>query len=498
MADSELCRLSLEGSLSLGERRLKTGQKAQAGEIWNKVLREIQSEAGRLPLGDLIEKIFDQTAMIETAAAAHHGSQSASNLVKLARLAKSASDQEGLTLREFIERIAAESKAGKEAGESPLADDYWDCVRVLTIHKAKGLEFPVVMIPRISSKGRRVGASGAMTDWKSAQAGFHVPSAKATSAAMALLKIKEEERLEYEAVRLLYVALTRAEDKVFLIGGKEFSRGSFADFLSQSEGIPTKEITPQAQSPSAREAKASGQNSARLPEPEVWAELWKSRFKKANLDLGVWKKSPTDGPQELIAENGDSGFEEELNHSHASDGASLLGQLCHRALKKWNFQFPWDIKGFVEEASAPLICATPSAPWPDILRDARAILERFSRSQAALEISRSEILGQEVPFSYNEQGTVMRGVIDLVYRKENQIIIVDYKTGIPPEKEGSLSAESTRRYQEQAKIYGQAVERTLLSGVVDFRLIFLREPERQIRWYNEKDARGLNLRAGNK
>ena len=454
---------------------------------------------GRIPIGNLIEAVLDQTAFIETAAAAHHGPQSVSNILKLSSLAKSAAQKEGLTLREFIEKIDFEIHAEDYAGESPLADDYWDCVRVMTIHKAKGLEFPVVMIPRASSRSRRVNTPITIADWESSRIGFYLQGAKAASSTMSLLKIKEEERLRHETTRLLYVALTRAKDNIFLIGEEKFETGSFAELLSSVELWPENLARLKGVSATkthiapisfTRPQRSLDKKCPDLPSPASWAKVWKNRLSASHHDTGTWTLTPTKQNARTAVKNDDEAQNAVFFDSVSTQEASLTGQLCHLALKKWDFKKPLETEKTLADLAAILRLSHPSPHWNKIIKKSAALLNHFLKSKIALEIFTKEILGREIPFAYAENGAVVRGVMDLVYRDRDQIVVVDYKTGLPPEPEELSLAQ--HRYQNQAEIYCRAVEKIFLAKKIEFHIIFLKAPEKPIRWYNENASWEVN------
>ena len=101
--------------------------------------------------------------------------------------------------------------------------------------------------------------------------------------------------------------------------------------------------------------------------------------------------------------------------------------------------------------------------------EAREILESFLASPEAQELSQVEILGREIPFIYGQDGAVMRGSIDLLYRHGGKTWVADYKTG------GGKDREKLRKkYEQQGAVYRAAVEKALKIKDVGFRIIFLK------------------------
>ncbi len=441
-----------------------------------KTLDFLRKRLGRIPLPRFLDQALKETALLPIAAKAYHGPQSASNLLKAVRLAEEIAEKEGLSAREMIERISQEIKSGEEEGENPLADESLDCVRLLTIHKAKGLEFPIVFIPRISSAGKDNEIPLSLSDWKTQTVGFYLPKAKAASLNMALLQINEKERLSHEVLRLLYVGLTRAKEKIFLIGDKDFSPGkrSFSQFLSQDLSLSSQDLTADFLLTNSKSSPREKIKKISI-KPEEWAIHWKNRSKLARASSTPWSLSPTQTQTDF--------FEEE-NSLPQQNRASLLGQICHEALRNLDFKNPGDAKKIISAASASLAQLNPELLETELMDEAAALIEKFLRAPAAKGISKAKILGREIPFVYPDQGALVKGIIDLVYQTETETIIVDYKTGLPPlSEEEEISARA--RYRPQAETYLRALEKSL-GKKARFQLLFLRRPDSPI-WYNDED-----------
>ncbi|TPW20597.1 MAG: hypothetical protein FD126_1525, partial [Elusimicrobia bacterium] len=249
-------------------------------------LGALHEGAGKEPLGRFVGRVLAETFLLENAAAAYHGEQAPANLLKLARLAAEAGDADGLTLREFSLRAAELAEDDKE-GESPLADEGVDAVRLLTMHKAKGLEFPVVFLPELSRGTNKGAPEGAQYDWGTGDMGLRIADAK--DVAWHLNETLRKQREEKERVRLLYVAMTRAKDEMILLGNAAPTRrdsASLSALLEEAGAWPAKgehpeetlfPITwlPAAEVPPARRAAAAAKapvDAGRL------AAVWKDRL----------------------------------------------------------------------------------------------------------------------------------------------------------------------------------------------------------------------------
>ncbi len=466
--DRGLYELAKSGAISY----LRKNAKPAAHEPLMAALRSLRARVGRVPLGELVHGALQETRLLELSAAAYHGQQSVSNLLKLARLAAEASGQRGETLREFIERISLDVQDSGREGESPLADEHLDAVRVLTIHKAKGLEFPVVFLTNAASGRRNARKEGSLFDWASLRLGLRLGSS--ADARMARLEAAEAARQDEEAVRLLYVAMTRAKERLIIVGKEKGDKNAFTSRLARAgvwpaggHGVSARLVPVDAAR--ARPQRAVPARKAGLPSEKISQSLWSERARRRDEALGKpWTATPTDYLKEAPKAR-----PRDENAAAPSSGARI-GQLCHKVLQGWDFGAAGDLPSALGGARGVLERLDPSGDWDGAGAEAQAVLESFLASKTARDLAAVEILGRELPFALEKEGAVLRGSIDLLYRSKGRLVVADYKTDrVAPKEAKTVKA----RYSQQGAAYCAAVERAMNESPVEFRLIFLRAPE---------------------
>ncbi|MCA1957729.1 MAG: UvrD-helicase domain-containing protein, partial [Nitrospira sp.] len=171
-----------------------------------------------LPLAEAMDRIFDRLPILEVAAASLHGEQAVANLLKVKQMAASFVDRPHATFGRFVDLMSARLEEQPDESESPLTEESLEAVHVLTIHKAKGLEFPIVVLPGLhqgSGRGRDV--PWVSYDWSSGVYGLALGCHR--SLGSLLVASKQRLREEAERRRLLYVGMTRAKDLLVLTGG---------------------------------------------------------------------------------------------------------------------------------------------------------------------------------------------------------------------------------------------------------------------------------------
>ncbi|WP_028059214.1 UvrD-helicase domain-containing protein [Candidatus Solirubrobacter pratensis] len=195
---------------------------ARIGAV-GRLLAAEREQAERAPLEVLLERAIAATGYDLAVLARPGGDRRLANLRKLMRLAREYERAEGRDLRGFLADAAARDLAEAREGEAALESEGLDAVRLMTIHRAKGLEFPVVCVADLGRQagGRRspllVGRDGSPgLRLYALGGGDSVPTPAWERLA------EEEARADAEEERrLFYVAMTRARELLILSGGTD-------------------------------------------------------------------------------------------------------------------------------------------------------------------------------------------------------------------------------------------------------------------------------------
>jgi ATP-dependent helicase/nuclease subunit A len=400
-------------------------------------------------------------------------------------MAETLADRPHLTLTGFVDLMMARVSEQPDEAESALAEESPDAVRVLTIHKAKGLEFPVVILPGLhqGSKNPRKGPS-IHHDWSSQCYGLQMGGRSNLGAVLLDMKIAARE--EAEQRRLLYVGMTRARDLLVLSGGQTEKPGHdtvlslLGDTIAQ-EGVPstpdeicigtsrlTRVITP-ALGVSRRRRQAPLPTV--VPRPALGPLLIRRHARQMEweerraMPRGLTPSSLTGTRPKAISPYTVTG--------HDADQARLIGICAHMVLELWEFSRPRSEMALViEQVCRHSVIQDYPQLQDEVSEDLTVLFEGFLSSEPYRRLQRSTVVGREIPFVMPlDKGQMMEGVIDLIYRLDGKIWIADYKTDI-------VSAEAVRaradHYRPQADNYSQAVASSLGLSSVSFQFIFLR------------------------
>ncbi len=358
-------------------------------------------------------------------------------------------------LCDLLERMQIDNAREQDA---PL-DEKLDAVRLLTAHASKGLEFPIVVIPAMSSKVKTSLPEVLFTPTHGLGAKWKIPgtlSASCSDHVHAANTAEMQDRDEEEAHRLLYVALTRAEDHLVLSWGGSGS-AEWASVVNNQLGLSrvTADDTPQViecvspygqpfavrvlRATALPETRGVHYNEGRVPEPEIlyppeqvgqhdssasvtsltqFAICPRKYFLSRYLGL---EAAPRARRERVIDQ--DEAPEPRLD-------AGELGTQVHRLL------------------------AGERVPDTDLR--AIAMADNFERSALSKRARKAMRQEREYEFMLAIDDMIVSGTIDLWFQDARGTVVVDYKTDDVSPAE---AVERARDYSLQLRLYALALER---------------------------------------
>lgn len=173
-------------------------------------------------LADLIWKIYRETGYFDFVGGLPGGKQRQANLRALYDRARQYEKTSFRGLFRFLRFIERMQDRGKDLGAARALGEQEDVVRVMTIHKSKGLEFPIVFAAGLNKQFNTMDLKEHVLLHKELGLGTRYinPKYRITYPTLPQLAIQRRKKMELlaEEMRVLYVALTRAKEKLYLLG----------------------------------------------------------------------------------------------------------------------------------------------------------------------------------------------------------------------------------------------------------------------------------------
>ncbi len=379
----------------------------------------------------------------------------------------------GGTLPEFARLLRT---GGLHTDRMPAVEVRGDVLTVLTIHKAKGLEFPVVFLADISGGTAKTPPPFVLDP----DLGFGFTLRDSGGNSMpTLVRILADERRKQEEIaeskRVFYVGCTRAADRLFISGGPPgrdtlFERDDWMGWLHTALGLADGTCPP-AVTYRIIEAKAvatAGIDGFWAPVLDPARRPVESPAKPLIAEVAAAVAAdpvpPADLPPDHLSptmiasrlRDGSPGRRSILTDAETADIAEyepglgvVYGLLAHRVLERWDFADPERSLRLVDTFAGP-------ETSPELMDRLKRDLRRFAASLLHGRIARAESVRREEPFAVLVDGILVRGAIDCLFRENGAWHIVDYKTDAV---DGGDFAAAAEPYFPQLAVYALALRR---------------------------------------
>ena len=475
------------------------------------ILRDLHRKRNLRPIAQTIQTLLAQTRAHAGFANWSTGEQALANIMRLTDMARRSEGSGLISFRSFVDWLDEQAESG-DVGDAPIMEEGVDGVRIMTVHKAKGLEFPVVILCDITAKDSREPSK-----WVDQTTGLNAMELAGCRPVEVQEHADEEMKIEKgEAARILYVAATRARDLLVVCGvGDEPYDGWLSALGPVIYPLPEKSFKPETKRPGGCPAFGDDtvverpQNALRRPgsvspglhqpvagehrvvwwDPAIlppraegrtstrWTEYLKEDQAKVHSQEGIraheeWQEHRRAVRQQALrpewavasatshvldeisvpSSDAESGVEVEvIDIDFTRPHGKRFGTLVHAVLSVVGLTAKRDEIDAVAQVQGRILGATR-----DEVNAAAETVERALDHRVLCRAAAAEVGGQcrrEVPIALKLAGEVLiEGIVDLAFigTGEAYWTVVDYKTDF--EVAGRLD-----EYRNQVRLYAQAV-----------------------------------------
>ena len=463
-------------------------------------LNKYRKKSAYMNIAALLQDIYNETDFLNLIAAMPGGQVRRANLMLLINKAKTFSNSGYSGLYNFIRYIAKLKDFDNDFGEASILSENDDIVRIMTIHKSKGLEFPVCFLACAHKKFNKTDLrQGMVIDTDFGLGVQYVDSKnniKDSSIKQNVIKHKLNVDLMGEELRVLYVALTRAMEKIIISGScgdakKELDKmkesPSFLDIRSCNSYLDMillgrdnvhfdiktydynmllkEEVTTQKE---VRDLHKVFEEPRTNEYDDLKKRLEYTYPYAENIDL---KTKFSVSEIKRMSQSEEFEVKENKKPSINAGNASERGNAYHKLMQKIHYE-NIDKFGSREEFVKEEISLLNNPVYRELIvpLDIVKFLDSklgadFIKYNECLKRENQFIMGisaKEAGMGESDETILIQGIIDAYIEKDDNIILVDYKTDNVRDAETLI-----KRYKTQLMLYKKSLEMSTGKTVSD-------------------------------
>ena len=475
------------------------------------LLEEAKQRELAMHLAKLVEWLIDQTNYDAMVAALRGSEQRKANVDVFLKLAQTYEGLSARGLSGFIRFLEGFQEAGEDRGEARLSGEGADCVRIVSIHKSKGLEYPIVFLAQCGKQRNQMDLKNNLILHRQAGIGIKYIDRALSRMGETLLWRETRRMVEQESIaeelRVLYVGMTRAMNELILMGSiknadKKIpkwqaaqSSFTFLDFVMSAlihmdvaqawldeQGVPRLGFAKEAKAMWHLESLASQgirpYDAEEKQQANVRTFLEQAKFADTRdyrrwID---WRYDDIPMPSK-VAVSALSKGRETLDATPRflmpkRMTATDRGVAAHTFLQHVQWQEALDQANIREQAKQMVANEMLAQEQADVLRI--PLLMRFFSSELGKRMRKASFIEREKAFTMKmpveelyedacEGEITVQGVIDACFLEEDEWVLVDYKTDYV-DREANME-EAAKPYALQLNLYARALQKLTSKNV---------------------------------
>lgn len=506
--DNELIEIRIENSKDSFYNALISNEKLKEKiSKFLELVEDFRTKQEYLKLDELIWYIYEKTGYLNYVSLMKNGNIKVANLRMLFEKARDYEQGSFKGLYNFINFIDKVTKGNTDMGAPKLIGENENVIRIMSIHKSKGLEFPVVFLCGTGNQFNMLDLNDNILIHSELGLGPKYINYKRriiyNTLAKEAIKHQIKKEIQEEEMRLLYVALTRSREKLIITGVDKNLKKSIKEkeeLLQIFENKVTTEIAKKSKTylewieivnladkrmkdliDVYEHKKNESLDIEKEEQKQKIIEIEEREINKQIDEILTWKYPDEEltkiegksSVSKLTKETENEEIKVEIKKPKFLEGElplskAEIGTTVHLVMQKLDFKQNYTIEKIeqlleeLEQKGIITIQQKEAVSKQKILA--------FAESKLFKEISQTKKVYKEQPFYINipvkelyesksDENILVQGIIDLYYITENgEVVLVDYKTDYVPENKASYLKE---KYQNQLNLYKRALEQAL-------------------------------------
>ena len=415
------------------------------------------------PIADLIDRFIRERMLMEAALDHPRTREQWRRYRFMVERARAFAEAGGNSLRPFLDWVDRQAKENNWVTETPAPEGDEEAIRIMTIHGAKGLEFPIVVLTGLNSdRPPRFDSVLFEREGNKVEVGIGGQRDRFATPGYEELLDKERDLADDEFVRLMYVAATRARDHLVVsmhrkVGEEKSAAARISQHIDGRTDLweQVAQLSPAVAPPRVVRTAEEDPEAHSIEKRDEWVRQREQVLSRQGRPASVSASKLAS----IAKEEPDPEEPWKRGRAGTSIGSAVHGVLQTIDLARGD--------GIEDQSRSQATAESVPERWAEVAGLVRNAID----SEVVKRAVRSGKLWREVPVAVPVGKGVLEGFIDLLFEEDDGLVVVDYKTDYIDA--GEREEQAVGRYRLQAGSYALAIQKATGKPVKEIVLLFL-------------------------